>query len=60
MARHPNPEAAIGSRGYNIRWRYCSLVSAREGSTAVVAADQQNYVAGASTIAEGGAQANSA
>jgi hypothetical protein len=35
MTRHPNPEAATGSMG-TIRWRYCSLVPAREGSTAAV------------------------
>jgi hypothetical protein len=46
--------------GYNIRWRCYISKSAREGSTAVVAiADQQNYIAGASTTTGGGAQENS-
>jgi hypothetical protein len=44
MTRYPNPEVTV---------------SAREGSTAV-AADEQNYVAEASTTTGGGAQANSA
>jgi hypothetical protein len=45
---------------YNIRWRYYSSVSAREGSIAAAAiADHQNYAAGASTTAGGEAQENS-
>jgi hypothetical protein len=50
MTRHPNPEATTGSKGNR---------SAREVSTAATVADQQNYAAGASTTAGGGAQANS-